>query len=122
MISFSNTILKKVNIFFYNISNIKQKHLFIILFLILLCFYSRIINFVGIGTNDDLSYIYNGGMAMAEGYNPLKTNITQIGCRIGMVFPLALIHKFFGLNENAISFFPPRKHTFLRQNISKKLL
>ncbi len=82
----------------------KRRHLFIILILLLLCLNLRLVNFVGIGTNDDIAYIQNA-RALAQGHNPLA-GFDQCGFRLGMVAPLALLYKVFGYNEIGFSLYP----------------
>jgi hypothetical protein len=80
----------------------KSKHTVILLFLIMLCLAVRLYNFVGIGTNDDVYYIQNAQI-LASGNSPYTC---QIGFRSGMVAPLALAYKIFGLNEKAFAAYP----------------
>jgi hypothetical protein len=93
-------LFEKGNIFFRNIINMKQRNLIILLLLLLLCLACRLVNFVGIGTNDDVYYIQNAQI-LASG-----NTFNQIGFRLGMVAPLALLYKVFGLNEAAFSSYP----------------
>lgn len=80
----------------------KRKHLGILLFLLFLCGAVRLFNFVGIGTNDDVCYI-ESAQVLASGRSPYTS---QIGFRSGMVAPLALLYKVFGLNETAFAAYP----------------
>lgn len=80
----------------------KSKHTAILLLLLLLCLAVRLFNFVGIGTNDDVYYIQNAQI-LASGNSPYTC---QIGFRSGMVAPLALAYKIFGLNEKAFAAYP----------------
>ncbi len=83
----------------------KQRDLFIILILLLLCLNFRLINFVGIGTNDDIAYIQDA-RNLASGHNPLASGFNQLGFRLGMVAPLTLLYKAFGYNELGFSLYP----------------
>ncbi|MFA5554640.1 MAG: glycosyltransferase family 39 protein [Phycisphaerae bacterium] len=83
----------------------KHQHLIMILLLALLCLNLRIVNFVGIGINDDIAYIQNA-RALAQGDNPIETGFNQLGFRLGMVFPLSLLYKVFGYNEVGFSLYP----------------
>jgi len=83
----------------------KRRDLFIILLLLLLCLISRLINFVGTGVNDDIAYIQNA-WALGEGYNPISSGFNQLGFRLAMVAPLALLYKVFGFNDVAFSSYP----------------
>jgi len=83
----------------------KQQNVLIILLLLILCLTFRLVNFVGIGINDDIAYIQNA-QALAQGYNPISSGFNQLGFRLGMVFALALLYKFFGLNDVAFSSYP----------------
>ena len=87
------------------LDNKKHINLFIILLLLILCLASRIVNYVGTGINDDIAYIQNAS-ALAQGYNPISTGFNQLGFRLGMVVPLSLIYKIFGLSDAAFSLYP----------------
>jgi 4-amino-4-deoxy-L-arabinose transferase-like glycosyltransferase len=80
----------------------KLKHSIILLLLILLCLAVRLFNFVGIGTNDDICYI-DSARILAAGNSPYTC---QIGFRSGMVGPIAILFKVFGLNEIAFIAYP----------------
>jgi len=83
----------------------KQRDLFIILILLLLCLNFRLINFVGTGVNDDIAYIQNARV-LALGKSPISSGFNQPGFRLAMVAPLALLYKVFGLNDAAFSSYP----------------
>jgi 4-amino-4-deoxy-L-arabinose transferase-like glycosyltransferase len=68
-------------------------------------FVISLVNFVGIGINDDISYIQNA-RALAEGNNPISPAFDQRAFRLGMVAPLALLYKLFGYNELGFSLYP----------------
>jgi hypothetical protein len=80
----------------------RREHLAILLSLLFLCLAVRLFNFVGIGTNDDVYYIQNAQI-LASGNSPYTC---QIGFRSGMVAPLALLVRVFGLNEKAFTAYP----------------
>jgi hypothetical protein len=83
----------------------KYQNLIMVLLLILLCLNLRILNFVGIGINDDIAYIQNA-RSLAQGDNPIRSGFNQLGFRLGMVFPLALLYSVFGYNETGFSLYP----------------
>ena len=85
--------------------NTKHKDSFIVLLLVLLCLIFRLLNFVGIGINDDIAYIQNARL-LASGYSPISSGFNQLGFRLGMVVPLAILYKIFGLNDIAFSLYP----------------
>ena len=91
---------------FYTIINAKHIDLFIILLLLLLCLGTRLINFVGMGINDDIAYIQNARSLASSGCNPISSGFNQLGFRLGMVLPLALLYKLFGYNELGFSLYP----------------
>jgi 4-amino-4-deoxy-L-arabinose transferase-like glycosyltransferase len=76
-----------------------------VLLLALLCLNLRILNFVGIGINDDIAYIQNA-KSLAEGNSPIKSGFNQLGFRLGMVFPLAVLYHFFGYDEKGFCLYP----------------
>jgi hypothetical protein len=80
----------------------KRKYLLILLLLLFLCLAVRLFNFVGIGTNDDVYYIQSARV-LASGTSPFTC---QIGFRSGMVAPIAILLKVFGLNEIAFAAYP----------------
>jgi 4-amino-4-deoxy-L-arabinose transferase-like glycosyltransferase len=90
---------------FHNIINVKRRNLFILLLLLFLCGSIRLINFAGIGINDDIPYIENAKI-LAAGHNSITDVFNQIGFRFGMVLPLTLITKIFGVNDIAYSLYP----------------
>ena len=83
----------------------KQKNLLIILLLLLLCLALRLFNYVGTGINDDIAYIQNAHV-LAQGHSPISSGFNQLGFRLGMVIPLSLLYKVFGLNDAAFSLYP----------------
>ncbi|MEO0294170.1 MAG: glycosyltransferase family 39 protein [candidate division WOR-3 bacterium] len=83
-----------------------KKRNFILLLIILFCLITRLLNFVGVGINDDIGYIQNA-RALVKGYNLLSPkSLNQIGSRLGMVLPLALLYKIFGYNEIGFTLYP----------------
>ncbi|MBN2021062.1 MAG: glycosyltransferase family 39 protein [Sedimentisphaerales bacterium] len=83
----------------------KHENLIMVLLLALLCLNLRIVNFVGIGINDDIAYIQNA-RTLAQGDSPISSGFNQLGFRLGMVFPLALLYNIFGYNEVGFSLYP----------------
>jgi hypothetical protein len=83
----------------------KRRNLTILLLLLLLCLSSRLVNFVGIGINDDIAYIQNA-RNLIHGEHPFHSGFNQLGFRLGMVLPLALLYKLFGYNEIGFSLYP----------------
>jgi len=77
----------------------------LIVCLLLLCLVIRILWFVGIGPNDDLSYIQHA-RNLGEGANILENGGSQLAFRLGMVLPLAVLYKAFGYTEAAFSAYP----------------
>jgi len=97
---------EKSLLFFHTIMNVKHINLFILLLLLLLCLGIRLINFVGIGINDDIAYMQNARCLASAGCSPISSGFNQLGFRLGMVFPLALLYKLFGYNELGFSLYP----------------
>jgi hypothetical protein len=91
---------------FHTIMNLKHINLFILLLLLLLCLGIRLINFVGIGINDDIAYLHDARCLASVGCSPISSGFNQLGFRLGMVFPLALLYKLFGYNELGFSLYP----------------
>ncbi len=91
---------------FHTIINVKQRNLFVLLLLLLLCLGIRLINFVGIGVNDDIAYIHDARCLASGGCSPISSGFNQLGFRLGMVFPLALLYRIFGYNELGFSLYP----------------
>jgi hypothetical protein len=83
----------------------KYQNLIMVLLLILLCLNLRIVNFVGIGINDDIAYIQNA-RTLAQGDNPIRSGLNQLGFRLGMVFPLAILYSIFGYSETGFCLYP----------------
>ena len=83
----------------------KHENLIMVLLLAVLCLNLRIVNFVGIGINDDIAYIQNA-RTLAQGDNPIKTGFNQLGFRLGMVFPLAILYSIFGYSETGFCLYP----------------
>ncbi|MFA5554639.1 MAG: hypothetical protein WCZ89_01130 [Phycisphaerae bacterium] len=80
-----------------------KKILAVLLILVAVCFAVRLFNFVGIGTNDDVTYIHNARSLAGGNFQQIQT---QIGFRSGMVLPLAVLYKIFGMNEAAFAVYP----------------
>jgi hypothetical protein len=91
---------------FHTIINVKRRNLYILLLLLLLCLGVRLINFVGMGINDDIAYIQNARCLALPGCSPISSGFNQLGFRLGMVFPLALLYKLFGYNDLGFSLYP----------------
>jgi hypothetical protein len=72
--------------------------------ILVLCCAIRLYFFVGVGVRDDMGYIEHA-RSLAQGYGIFGDNCSQLAFRIGMVFPLALLYRIFGLNEGAFSAF-----------------
>jgi hypothetical protein len=83
----------------------KRENLIMVLLLVVLCLNLRIVNFVGIGINDDIAYIQNA-RTLAQGDNPIKSGFNQLGFRLGMVFPLAILYNIFGYSETGFCLYP----------------
>ncbi|ETR73638.1 MAG: hypothetical protein OMM_00791 [Candidatus Magnetoglobus multicellularis str. Araruama] len=61
--------------------------------------------FVGIGTNDDIGYTHHA-YQLSKGNNIIANGGSQLGFRLGMNAPLAVLFKCFGCNEISASIFP----------------
>jgi hypothetical protein len=72
--------------------------------LLFLCLALRLFFYVGVGVRDDMGYI-DSARPVGQGHNIFRNNPSQLAFRIGMVFPLALLCRFFGQNEAAFSAF-----------------
>ena len=105
MMSTCKPFLEKGNKSSHSILNAKQKNLLVILLLLLLCLILRLVNYIGVGINDDIAYIQNA-RSLAQGYNPISSGFNQLGFRLGMVAPLSLFYKLFGFNNIAFSSYP----------------
>lgn len=80
-----------------------KKIVAVLLILAAVCFAVRLFNFIGIGTNDDIQYIHNARSLASGNFQQIQT---QIGFRSGMVAPLAILYKIFGMNEAAFTAYP----------------
>ena len=96
---------KESSSLFHTIVVVTRRDFVILLLLLFLCLGIRLINFVGIGINDDIAYIQNA-RSLATGYSPISSGFNQLGFRLGMVFPLTLQYKLFGYNEIGFSLYP----------------
>jgi hypothetical protein len=84
---------------------IENNKIWVLLCLLCLCLISRLLFFVGIGTNDDIGYTHHA-YQLSKGNNIIANGGSQLGFRLGMNAPLAVLFKCFGCNEISASIFP----------------